>query len=163
MRLSHSPQDRLSALRRIIGAGAIQSLALVASAWPAVGQITRPPVLLTFALQDSAGSISGAEPRLRISHSTSGMKASEFRVSSRADFVGAAWQPYKLDIRLVDWRAYVLTGPRCSNGGTGVRLVMFMQVRADLGGAVQIVNGHRTVVAQKIESNVLSDDICVLD
>lgn len=157
------PQINLHRLPKVIWFSVIPSLALLGTALPAVGQNTRLPVLLSFALQDSAGTIARTELRLRLSHSAAGMKPNEFRVSARGDFLGAAWQPYERDFRLGGWSAYLSGGSRCSNGVAGVRLVLFLQLRAELGGAVQIVNGQRTVVAQKIESNVLSDEICVLD
>lgn len=134
---------------------------MLALAFQASAQRAQPPVIIAFAVHDSAATISRSVSELHLAHRVTGLRPLEFRVSARADFAGALWQPYRADLRLSGWVAYVQTGMRCNNGMPGDRLTLFLQVRADIGSAVQIVNGQRAVVPQRVESNVVSDNICV--
>lgn len=127
------------------------------------GQRPQPPVIIAFSINEGAESVVRAAPLVRLVHEVAGTPPAEYRVSARADFAGALWQPYSLPLRLTGWTAMVRPGERCEGRLAGHRLVLFLQVRAEIGGVVRIVNGQRTVVPQKVESNVVSDTICAAD
>jgi hypothetical protein len=127
-----------------------------------VPSLPQPPVIVSFAINDTATTVSGAAAAITLVHATAGARPVEYRVSARADFANALWLPYATPLRLTGWQGLVQHGAKCDGGADGQRLLLFLQVRADMGGTVHIVNGQRVMVPQKIESNVVSDAICVV-
>lgn len=122
----------------------------------------QPPVLTHFAINDTATITSGSTMTLDLVHTLAGAPPSEFRVSARADFENALWLPYSKPLRLTGWQSLIGRDAACDGRRAGQRLQLYLQVRADLGGEVQIVNGQRELVPRKVESNVVSDAICVV-
>lgn len=101
------------------------------------------------------------ESPLRLEHGMAGALPIEYRVSARADMADAQWAPYAAPLQLRNWHALVSRTP-CDGAQAGERLLLFLQVRAEMGGDVRIVNGQRVLVPQRIESNIVSDAICVI-
>lgn len=119
----------------------------------------QPPVLTAFHLNDGARTAATNDP-LVATHRVSGPVPTDFRVSPRADFAGAPWQPYVPRPRLEGWAAHATTG--CDAGPGSRRLRVFLQVRTALGDEVRIVNGQRVLMPTSAESNVLVDSICLV-
>jgi hypothetical protein len=141
------------------------SLATATHAAAADGQASRiqrvasqPPVITVFAL-DNGAAVAARDTPMILAHTVVGAAPTEYRVSSRGDFAGATWQPYLVAATLARWDA--LTTPGCDVEGTTARLRLFLQVRTTLGDDVRIVNGQRTLVPVTVESNVVTDSICV--
>lgn len=122
----------------------------------------QPPVLLNFSINDSSATVTRAAATLTLTHAVAGTRPSEYRVGVRADFANALWLPYTTPLRVSGWQSLAGAGAPCGTRGEGKRLQLYLQVRAELGGTVHIVNGQRTVVPEKVESNVLGSAICVL-
>ncbi len=138
-------------------------LMLAAAAIPAAPAVPQrvgrqPPVITAFALDDGAAIALGQE-LVVLTHTVVGATPSAYRVSARADFVRAVWHSYLARPTLAGWESLTIRG--CEIEGTKEKLVLFFQVRASLGDEVRIVNGQRTLVPVMVESNVLSDSICV--
>ena len=118
----------------------------------------QPPVLTSFALNEG-GTAAVASMPLRISHTVVGTAPSAFRISTRADFVGATWLPY---LRQPEVQPSTFpSAPGCDAHGSARRLRLFLQVRSSLGDEVRIVNGQRTLAPVMAESNVMVDSICL--
>jgi hypothetical protein len=122
----------------------------------------QPPVLTRFAINDTATVTTAQVVALELAHALAGSPPTEFRVSARADFANALWMPYTTPLRLTGWQSLMTRDAPCDGRRPGQRLQLYLQVRADLGGEVQIVNGQRELVPRKVESNVVSDAICVV-
>jgi hypothetical protein len=119
-----------------------------------------PPVVTSFDINGGAASIQASAPAIELHHVVAGMRPSQYRVSRHADFSDAAWQPY-VDVPVMrDWFS-ALRGP-CGESRDSHTIVLFFQVRADLGVQVQVLDGQRAVVPQRVESNVVRDSICAL-
>lgn len=118
----------------------------------------RPPVLTVFAIDDGADFALAGVPMV-LTHTVVGASPSHYRVSARADFARATWLPY-IGRLTVDPDASATT-TSCGAAGTSRRLQLFLQVRSTLGTDVRVVNGHRVLVPATVESNVLTDTICV--
>ena len=118
----------------------------------------QPPVLTAFAINGGSDSVSIAETSVALAHSIVGTRPSEYRVSHRADFAGAQWEPYAASISMRDW--YDAAGPSCDATRTSHRVTLFLQVRATLGEAVRVVDGQRQLVPARVESNVLRATVC---
>ena len=132
----------------------------VAIATEVAAQRWQPPVIIAFNINSGAASASRSLPLLRLVHELTGVHPYEYRVSARADFAGASWLPYSAALQLSGWTALIKPGAHCDGALVGQRLILFLQVRAEIGGAVRIVNGQRVVVPQKVESNVVSASVC---
>lgn len=139
-------------------------LALVLAGCPgtAAGQSApnRPPVLVSFSLNGEAGSARAGD-KLALVHTAVGPRPREYRVSTRADFVGAPWLAY--EIRPLWDASGQPTHPGCEGGGPepAATLQVYFQVRVVLGEEIRIVNGQRTLVPLTLDSNVLTDSICL--
>jgi len=135
-------------------------VAALAIAQPALAPspARQPPVLTAFALNEG-DAVSAASGPLRLSHTVVGTAPSGFRVSTRADFVGAVWMPYvpRLEVR----PSAFATVPGCDAPASSRRLRLFLQVRSSLGDEVRVVNGQRTLTPVVAESNVMVDSICL--
>lgn len=117
----------------------------------------QPPVLIAFAINDSA---TVADPRqpVQLSHRSVGAHPTHYRVSERADFSGAPWLSYEVQPH---WQRAPISGSPCPGRPTGLLLRLFFQVRVVLGQEVRVVDGQRTLVPTVADSNVLTDDICI--
>ena len=118
----------------------------------------QPPVLTAFAINSGADTVSAAVSVVRLDHTVVGTRPSEYRVSHRADFAGAAWLPYVAAPTLRDW--YDAAGEWCDATHTARRIVLHLQVRASVGEEVRIVDGQRQLVPARVESNVLRATVC---
>ncbi|MBL0169920.1 MAG: hypothetical protein IPP90_04175 [Gemmatimonadaceae bacterium] len=123
------------------------------------GAVRQPPVLTVFALNDGAAT-SSPDATIVLSHTVVGTVPTSYRVSSRADFAGAAWLPYTRRPELVNVAGLSTLG--CDVPGSVRRLRLFLQVRSTLGDEVRIVNGQRSLTPVVAESNVLADSICLV-
>ena len=97
-----------------------------------------------------------------ISHRITGSVPVEYRVSARPDFSGAAWRRYVPQLQLRDWLTFARANGRCEGSERGNPVVLYFQVRAENGSAMRIIDGHRVMVPQMTESNVVTDSICAL-
>ena len=120
--------------------------------------VGQPPVLTAFAINSGADTVSAAVSVVRLDHTVVGTRPSEYRVSHRADFAGAAWLPYVAAPTLRDW--YDAAGEWCDATHTARRIVLHLQVRASVGEEVKIVDGQRQLVPARVESNVLRATVC---
>jgi hypothetical protein len=120
--------------------------------------VEQPPVLTAFSINAGLDTISMADPSITLNHTIVGTRPSEYRVSRRADFAGARWEPYQTTITLRDW--YDASGPVCDSTRASHRVTLFLQVRAPLGEEVRVVDGQRQLVAARVESNVLRATVC---
>ena len=118
----------------------------------------QPPVLTAFSINGGADSILTSEPTIALTHTIVGTRPSEYRVSHRADFAGARWEPYAGTISMRDW--YDASGPSCDSGRPARRVTFFLQVRTTLGEEVRVVDGQRQLVPARVESNVLRASVC---
>jgi hypothetical protein len=118
----------------------------------------QPPVLTTFAINGGVDTVSSAEAVVTLDHALVGARPSEYRVSHRADFSGAAWIPYLAAPSLRDW--YDASGAACDAKRPSHRVTFYLQVRASVGEEVRIVDGQRQLVPARVESNVLRATIC---
>jgi hypothetical protein len=120
----------------------------------------QPPVLTAFAINGGAAAVSMSEGSVMLDHITVGRRPTEYRVSHRADFAGAAWQPYTETPKLKDWLA--ASGRSCDASRPSRQVTLFFQVRVTTGAELRIVDDQRALVAARVESNVLSDVICAV-
>jgi hypothetical protein len=125
---------------------------------------TQPPVLTSLAINDTATTVSRSARALDLKHVVAGARPVEYRISARADMANALWMPYVTPLQLAAWQSLIDRGAAaCDGRRSGQRLQLYLQVRTELGGTVHIVSGQRVIVPQKIESNVVSDAICVVN
>lgn len=118
----------------------------------------QPPVLTAFSINGGADTISASALTVTLVHTVVGTAPTEFRVSRRADFAGAPWEPYAPAPAIRDW--YDATGEPCGPGHGSHRVTLYLQVRASVGEEVRIVDGQRQLVPAQVESNVLRASIC---
>jgi hypothetical protein len=137
----------------------VRALVATAPLWSANvgGAQAQPPVIVSFAINDSARAVRRGHPLL-LSHRTAGVRPTHYRVSTRADFTGAPWVPYDSEPK---WLGALEPGTPCVGRTPGVTLKLFLQVRIALGQEVKIRDGQRALVPSTIDSNVLVDSICV--
>ncbi len=121
----------------------------------------QPPVLTRLQINGGAATVSDSAGPLFLEHGIAGAVPTEYRVSARADMADARWEPYAVPLQRRSWHTLVSHAP-CDGARPGERLQLFLQVRAEMGGEVRIVNGQRVLMPQKIESNIVSDAICVV-
>ncbi len=121
----------------------------------------QPPVLTRLRLNGNAATVAADGTPLLLEHGIAGAAPTEYRVSARADMADARWASYAVPLQLRGWHALVSRAP-CDGAQAGERLLLFLQVRAEMGGAMRIVNGQRVLMPQRIESNIVSDAICVV-
>jgi hypothetical protein len=133
-------------------------LALVPVVASCQGTRQLPPVITAFTLNGGIDSVSATEPVLLLAHVIVGARPSEYRVSHRADFAGARWMPYAPPLTLRDW--YDASGAGCIASHPSHRVTLYLQVRADVGEEVRIVDGQRKLVPATVVSNVLRATIC---
>ena len=122
----------------------------------------KPPVLTAFSINANTDTVSAGAAVVALVHTTVGSPPAEYRVSHRADFLGAVWTPYETTPTVRDW--YDPSGDVCTVGPTisGRRITFYFQVRAALGEEVRIVNGQRQLQPARAESNVLRATICAV-
>lgn len=126
----------------------------------------QPPVIAGLFINDTARTVSDRADVLELRIVIAGTIPTEFRVSGRADMANALWSVYVTPLKLRGWQSLV-SRESCddknhSGAPRGRKLLLYLQARAALGGIVQVVDGQRVVVPQNIESNIVSDSICVL-
>jgi hypothetical protein len=124
----------------------------------AQGGPAQPPVVTVLTINAGADTVSSAAPALVLNHTIVGSRPSDYRVSRRADFAGAAWLAYMDRITVRDW--YDPTGPSCDPARATHRVTLYFQVRSTLGTEFRIVDGQRHAVPARVESNVLKASIC---
>jgi hypothetical protein len=145
---------------RLIGAMAL----LVVAGWTpsrvvsAQTSAPQPPVLTSFSINSGADTVSAIAPTVMLVHTVVGTPPSEYRVSRRADFVGAPWVSYVPTPAIRDW--YDAAGEACGPRHDSHRVTLYLQVRANLGEEMRIVDGQRQLVPARVESNVLRASIC---
>jgi len=122
------------------------------------GARQQPPVITVFTINGGADSVSAADASVSLTHIVVGARPSEYRVSHRADFAGARWTPYAAPLTIRDW--YDGSGAACVVSHPSHRVILFLQVRANVGEEVRIVDGQRQLVPASVESNVLRATIC---
>ena len=118
----------------------------------------QPPVLTAFSINGGTDTVSAAAPSITLVHTVVGTAPTEYRVSRRADFVGAAWLSYVATPTIRDW--YDATGEPCGPRRESHRVTLYLQVRASLGEEMRIIDGQRQLVPARVESNVLRATIC---
>jgi hypothetical protein len=118
----------------------------------------QPPVLTVFSINATAESVPASAPSVSLSHTVVGAAPSEYRVSHRADFLGARWIPYAVPLTVRDW--YDSSGSPCDGFRSSHRVTLYLQVRARVGEQIRIVEGQRQLVPANVESNVLRATIC---
>lgn len=123
----------------------------------AAQHVAQPPVLIGFAISDSAVTAAPGQP-LQLSHRSVGARPTHYRVSQRANFSGAPWLSYEPQPL---WHGAPSAGSPCPGHQAGTLLRLYLQVRVVLGQEVRIVDGQRTLVPTAADSNVLTDDICI--
>jgi hypothetical protein len=136
-------------------AGLLSSFPALASSQGAKQQ---PPVLTAFSINAGADSVLTNDVSVTLTHIVVGARPSEFRVSHRADFAGAPWMPYTTPLSVRDW--YDGSGATCTTSQASHRVTLYLQVRANVGEEVRIVEGQRQLVPANVESNVLRASIC---
>jgi hypothetical protein len=137
-------------------------LATFLNAIPAIasgqGAKAQPPVLTAFSINTGADTVSSADGAISLTHTVVGARPSEYRVSHRADFAGARWIPYAAPLTIRDW--YDASGAACATGRASHRVTLYLQVRANVGEEMRIVDRQRQLVPASVESNVLRATIC---
>jgi hypothetical protein len=118
----------------------------------------QPPVLTAFSINAGADSVSMTETSVSLAHTIVGTRPSQYRVSHRADFAGARWEPYSPTLSLRDW--YDPAGPPCNSDRATHRVTLYLQVRATLGEELRVVDGQRQLMPARVESNVLRASVC---
>jgi hypothetical protein len=118
----------------------------------------QPPVLTAFSINAGGDTVSATAVAVALVHTTVGARPSEYRVSHRADFLGAEWQAYADTPVLRDW--YEAAGDPCDAARPSHRVTLYLQVRATVGEEVRIVDGQRLLRPARVESNVLKASIC---
>jgi hypothetical protein len=149
------PAYTLSTARRLTIAAFLSAVAAIASGQAAKQQ---PPVLTAFSLNGGVDSVSSAEASVALTHTVVGARPTEYRVSHRADFAGARWIPYAAPLTTRDW--YDASGATCAASQPSHRVTLYLQVRANVGEEMRIVDGQRQLVPASVESNVLRATIC---
>lgn len=135
-------------------------LATLLAAGASRGQATpvgQPPVLTTFSI-NRGDTVSANSLEVALIHTFVGARPSDYRVSHRADFLGAPWQPYADVLFLRDWDDRA--GEVCDSTLPSHRVTLYFQIRATLGEEVRIVDGQRQLQPLRVESNVLKASIC---
>jgi hypothetical protein len=122
------------------------------------GARQQPPVITAFTINAGADSVSATDVAVSLTHTVVGAPPSEYRVSRRADFAGARWIPYVVPLTIRDW--YDDSGIACRTTRLSHRVTLYLQVRANVGEEVRIVDGQRQLVPASVESNVLRATIC---
>jgi hypothetical protein len=122
------------------------------------GARQQPPVITAFTINAGADSVSAGDAAVSLTHTVVGARPSEYRVSHRADFAGARWIPYAAPLTIRDW--YDGSGATCVASRPSHRVTLFLQVRANVGEEVRIVDGQRQLVPASVESNVQRATIC---
>jgi hypothetical protein len=116
-------------------------------------------VIVNFTINDTASMVKRSETALHLAHAVAGTKAIEYRVSARG--LRNARGPPASPLDLTGWRGSCQWG-KCGAGGRtdGLRLTLFLGAR---GARKRRDHRERTArgVAQKVESNVINDAICV--
>jgi hypothetical protein len=120
----------------------------------------QPPVLIAFAINGGAATAATSEEFVSLGHTAVGRRPSEYRVSHRADFAGAAWLPYTESPKLKEWLG--ASSDACDTPRPSRRVTLFFQVRVTTGAELRVVDGQRALVAASVESNVLRDVICAV-
>lgn len=120
--------------------------------------VPQPPVLTAFSINGGADTVSSAAAAVTLVHTVVGTAPTEYRVSRRADFAGAPWLAYARAPAVRDW--YDATGEACGPGRGSHRVTLYLQVRANVGEEVRIIDGQRQLVPARVESNVLRASIC---
>lgn len=118
----------------------------------------QPPVLTAFSINGGADTVSASAPTVRLIHTVVGTAPTEYRVSRRADFLGASWVSYVAAPAIRDW--YDATGEPCGPRRDSHWVTLYLQVRANLGEEMRIIDGQRQLVPARVESNVLRATIC---
>lgn len=118
----------------------------------------QPPVLTAFSINAGADTVSSGDGAIALTHTVVGARPTEFRVSHRADFAGARWIPYAAPLTIRDW--YDASGAACAASQPSHRVTLYLQVRANVGEEMRIVDGQRQLVPASVESNVLRATIC---
>lgn len=118
----------------------------------------QPPVLTAFSINAGSDTVSSSAVGVALVHTVVGTSPSDFRVSRRADFLGAHWEPYSETPILRDW--YDPGGETCDSTRPSHRVTLYFQVRSTVGTEVRIVDGQRQLQPARIESNVLKASIC---
>jgi hypothetical protein len=118
----------------------------------------QPPVLTSFTIDGGSAVVSATDTIISLTHTVVGARPAEYRVSRRADFTGARWQPYTTTPSVRDW--YDANGESCDAARPSHRVVYYLQVRATLGEEVKIADGQRRIVPARVESNVLRATVC---
>jgi hypothetical protein len=118
----------------------------------------QPPVLTAFSINAGGDTVSVSATAVALVHTSVGTRPSEYRVSHRADFLGARWEPYVETPVLRDW--YDGSGEACDSARPSHRVTLYFQVRATVGEEMRIVDGQRQLQPARIESNVLKASIC---
>jgi hypothetical protein len=118
----------------------------------------QPPVLTAFSINAGADSVASSDPAIGLTHTVVGARPTEYRISHRADFAGAHWLPYSAPLTIRDW--YDAFGPSCAASRPSHRVTFYVQVRANVGEEMRIVDGQRQLVPASVESNVLRATIC---
>jgi hypothetical protein len=130
---------------------------------PRVIDEQQPSVLTGLAINGTAATVSRNQERLDLTHVVAGTRPTEYRISARADMANALWMPYSPPLHLRGWQSLLdRNAAACDRYTAGRRLELFLQVRTELGSSVRIVNGQRVLRPQKVESNIVSDSICVV-
>ena len=118
----------------------------------------QPPVLTAFSINGGGDTVSVNAVGIALVHTVVGARPSDYRVSRRADFLGAHWEPYAETPILRDWLD--ANGETCDTTRPSHRVTLYFQVRATLGEEVRIVDGQRQLQPARVESNVLKASIC---
>ena len=155
------PRRLIRAIIAVIGiarATAAPRAVLGQRAGPEGRPTAQPPVLTHFVVNAGADTVSSGSATVSLDHTVVVTRPTEYRVSHRADFSGAAWVPYATVATLRDW--YDASGPACDPKRPSHRVTFYLQVRASVGEEVRIVDGQRQLVPARVESNVLRATIC---
>ena len=139
-------------------AGLLSSVPALASGQ---GVRQQPPVLTAFSIDAGADSVSSSDPSVTLTHAVVGERPSEYRVSHRADFVGAQWMPYATPLSIRNW--YDRSAAACATSQAphvSRRVTLYLQVRAKVGEELRIADGQRQLVPSNVESNVLRATTC---
>lgn len=123
---------------------------------PLVAQ--QPPVITALTIRGTADTIWASDQTVTLVHTVVGARPTEYRVSRRADFVGAAWQAYTPAPIVRDW--YDAAGDACDGSKVTHRATLYFQVRSAVGEEVRIVDGQRQLLPARVESNVLRATAC---
>ena len=118
----------------------------------------QPPVLTAFSINGGGDTVSINAAGVALVHTVVGTRPSDYRVSHRADFLGARWEHYAETPILRDWNGP--NGGKCDATRASHRVTLYFQVRATVGEEVRVVDGQRQLQPARVESNVLKASIC---